>query len=143
MSARSVITICFFSFVALVFASGAAGTKGCACPKSGQLVSPPVINYFSANRDNINPSEPVQISWSVFDADTVWIEGPGIPKRSVNNKFGSMGVNPMVTSTYTLSATRSDPTVPIVEQSITIHVKTSQFSPPKGTTSGTGECDGH
>jgi hypothetical protein len=53
----------------------------------------------------VNPGVPVTLAWAVVDADSVTIEGPGLPEQSVE-LVGSMDVTPpTVAATYTLRAT--------------------------------------
>jgi len=146
MSGRSIVTMCVLIFVALVASTGATGkSSGCTCFIPAGMESlgptPPKITFFTADKDNISPGTPVTLSWSIFDADSAWIDGAGMASTSVNSRFGTMGIHPTVTSTYTLHAKRDDPVVPEAQTSIIVHVIAATTKPPTST-QGTGQHSG-
>lgn len=128
---RKILAVCLLSLIAVLAGTGA---KGCSCPQ--QIVKPPEIISFTCTKDNINPGEESELTWSVYDADEIWIEGPGVSWHNLQH-FGSRPVSPSVTSTYTLNATRTSPTVPVAVSTTTIHVNAAKWLPNRPTQGGT------
>jgi len=95
----------FFAIAVLVFIAGCTGAPPTV----------PIINSFLALSPNIVVGESSTLSWSVTDATTVTIDhGVGTVDLS-----GTNPVNPIVTTTYTLTATN---TAGIVTASVTVTV---------------------
>jgi len=81
----------FFAIIVLLLVAGCGGTTP----------TTPIVNSFLANPTTITAGESANLSWSVTDAMTVAID------QSVGSvaSTGTTAVNPVTTTTYTLTAT--------------------------------------
>ena len=70
-----------------------------------QIVSLPVINFFTAEPENITTGESGNLSWSVTNASSVTITPAIYRQLGSIPASGSVPVSPSVTTTYTLTAT--------------------------------------
>lgn len=70
--------------------------------------APPIVLNFSASPSTINPGDSSTLTWSVSNTDTVTIT-PGVSGPLTSS--GSTTVFPLVTTTYTLTATNSEGSV--------------------------------
>lgn len=82
-----------FTMIILIFMAGCSGLS----------LTEPIINLFSADPTTITVGESSVLSWSITDANSVTIDN-GIGSVTFT---GNTMVNPVVTTTYTLTATNS------------------------------------
>lgn len=157
MSGRKIAIICCLLIFAIFFSSGSESPQ-CGCgpflcpflrvPKPTQGAAEPKILYFTANKYDIKPGDPVALQWSTANADHAYIEAPGMGTTVLDMELGEMGVNPTVTTTYTLFAKSYESGVrnPVVSKSLTIRVVQPQIKippvqgpvPPTGTPASGG-----
>ena len=84
------------------------------------VVNPPVIDTYSANKTTINKGESVTLSWTTTDATSVSITGAS-GTLAVD---GSTSVSPTATqTTYTLAASNSADTPATTTSSITVTIR--------------------
>ncbi len=82
----------------------------------------PVIAFFTADRNAVQPGMPVTLSWRLFGADAATLSGTG----AVSATEGTVTVSPTATTTYTLEATNSQGSV---SQALTVSVATGLEEP--------------
>ena len=75
------------------------------CDLVFELLDPPVITGFEANKYEITAGETVALSWTTDLAESASID-QGIGQVGI--EFGAVNVSPTVTTTYTLTATNSN-----------------------------------
>jgi hypothetical protein len=88
-----------------------------AIPTATMPPSPPpgpIINYFVAHGNNLNPGDCTSISWSVSNAREVYFDGRGVEGT------GAAQVCPRQTTTYTLRVVALDGSV--ITRTVTITV---------------------
>lgn len=120
------IYFCSFTLIlsfAVIFA-------GCNSPDPQELK----ITQFSASVTEINPGEPVTLSWTTAHADTVSIT----PDTGTVDVNGNIEVRPLQTKNYTLTASRGiagSPQYKEISASLTITVTPTLSITPKATPS--------
>jgi len=107
----------FFTIIVLVLIAGCNGAA-------------PIINSFSANPSTITVGESSTLSWSVTDATSVTIDN-GIGSVALT---GTTAVNPITTTTYTLTATNTAGSV-TAATTITVNPATLEITQTEGTSS--------
>ncbi|MBA7497933.1 hypothetical protein ES704_00667 [subsurface metagenome] len=107
----------FFAIAVLIFIAGCNGTA-------------PIINSFSALPSTITEGESSTLSWSVTDATSVTID------QSIGSValIGTTAVNPITTTTYTLTATNAAGSV-TAATTITVNPATLEITQTEGTSS--------
>lgn len=101
-----------FTMIILIFMAGCSGIS----------LTEPIINSFSANPTTITVGESSVLSWSITDANSVTIDN-GVGSVTFT---GNAMVNPVVTTTYALTATNSTGSV---TATITVTVNNPIISP--------------
>jgi len=89
--------------LALLLASCGGGGGGGGDSGGGRNDQAPVISSFSASPVSVLPAQASTLSWNVANVEQVSI-APGIGSRPAQ---GSVNVNPLITTTYTLTASNS------------------------------------
>ena len=82
------------------------GLAGWGFPARCQSGAPPTIVRFDATPANAQPGQSVVLTWVVQNATAISISGIGIPPTTLPGS-GSVTVNPVETSTYTLTASNA------------------------------------
>ncbi len=110
----------FFAIAVLVFIAGCTGTPPAV----------PIINSFLANPSTITVGDSSTLSWSVTDATSVTIDN-GVGPVALT---GTTAVNPITTTTYTLTATNTAGSV-TAATTITVNPATLEITQTEGTNS--------
>jgi eukaryotic-like serine/threonine-protein kinase len=65
---------------------------------------PPTIIVFNAMPQRVSAGVAVELVWNVDDADSITIEGENGQPQTIEGDFGSIIVQPVITTIYTLKA---------------------------------------